>query len=82
MEFFDGGTHHASFARPEAAYDFWLGLRRGIRAKLFQNGILVGEGNGLESNGTMRPMPWSAEFMGRIQTDEGRDPLRDSGAIL
>ncbi len=39
----------AEFEDPKTAYEFWLGLRRGVRAKLYQNGVLVGEGDGNES---------------------------------
>jgi hypothetical protein len=37
------------FETPGEAFQFWLRLRRGIVAKLFQHGILTGEGNGRES---------------------------------
>ena len=41
--------HVAEFEQRQMAYEFWLGLSRGVRAKLYQNGVLVGEGGGNES---------------------------------
>ena len=45
----DGDGHTANFENPREAYQFWLSLRRGIRAKLYQHGVLAGEGTGEES---------------------------------
>ena len=41
--------HVAEFKERQMAYEFWLDLRPGVRAKLYQNGVLVGEGDGNES---------------------------------
>ena len=46
----DGEWVASEFDNPSEAYDFWLWLPQGIRAKLYQNGILTGEGSGLESS--------------------------------
>ncbi len=43
------GVHVVAFDAPCDAFQFWLRLRRGIVAKLYQHGILTGEGNGRES---------------------------------
>ncbi len=42
-------SYTTRFVSPRDAYDFWLNLPRGIRAKLYQYGKLTGEGTGLES---------------------------------
>ena len=42
--------HVADFDTPGDAYRFWLGLRRGVQALLYQDGKCVARGNGLESN--------------------------------
>lgn len=44
-----GKKRFVAFDEPGAAYRFWIGLRRGTYATLYQDGKETGRGTGLES---------------------------------
>ena len=39
-----GMWHTVEFDTAKDAFQFWLSLRRGVYAKLYQDGVLTGEG--------------------------------------